>query len=250
MRVAISAFLFPAALLACFALAPAAAAQDYRLSVTPYVWIAGMKGEFAANSSLPTISAEADFEDIIEETQFAFLGKIEASDGFLHLIAELTYVDIGLSTVVDGPVLDAASLGSESFLGSIAAGARVFDGDAYSLDLISGIRYTWTNNDFVFDTVGTAPPITTGSEEAWGDLFAGVRGAVDMTDSWFLSAYGDVGAGQSDYTWQLYGAVNWEINQNTILFGGYRIYEDKYDDDGYLYHVTQKGPILGATISF
>jgi hypothetical protein len=243
------ALLVAAAFLAIPGLAPAAHTQEYRLSITPYVWVAGMNGKFAVNSSLPTVDVEADFDEIIEETQLAFAGKMEASDGVFHLIADLTYADLGVAAVTEGPIVQAASFAAEAFVGNVAGGVRLTDMTGYSLDVLSGIRYTWTKTSIALDTVGGSATAG-GQDKNWGDLFVGARGEVAMTEQWFLSAYGDIGAGESDYTWQLFGAVNYSLNRNTVLFGGYRAYEDKYDNDGYIYRVRQEGPILGATIFF
>jgi hypothetical protein len=229
-------------------LAPAEA-QEYRLSVTPYVWGASLKGKFAVSSSLPTVDVEADFDDLIDNTQFGFAGKIEASDGVFHLLADVTYADLQVAAETEGPLLQAASFAAESFFGNVAGGFRLFDSTGFSLDVLAGVRYTWTETSINLVTTG-GPTIPAGQDQNWGDLFAGVRGEVAMTDTWFLSAYGDIGAGESDYTWQLLGAVNYAVNRNTTLFGGYRAYEDKYDNDGYIYRAHQEGPILGATFFF
>jgi hypothetical protein len=237
------------ALLASVAFAPSAHAQEWRWIVTPFVWVAGVEQKSAVSSSLPTVGIELDFGDIVDAVQFAVIGKFEGSDGRLHFIGELSYADIGSATVLDNPVFTAASVGSELFLGTGAVGYRFIDTGAYWIDGIAGIRYTWTKTDISFN-LANGNVVTGGEDENWGDGLVGVRGSVDFAPRWSLVGYGDIGAGWSDYTWQLYTGVSYELNQNTFLFGGYRAYKDEYDNDGYLYSVLQSGPILGGTFWF
>ena len=240
------------ALLAVVIAAPAAHGDDWRWSVTPYVWFSGMDGKFAITPALPTVEVKQDFGDIFDTTQLALLGKVEAAKGRLHLLADLSYGDIGNAAVINNPNfpnLAAASVDTETFVGNFAAGYRVSEADNYSVDLIGGIRYTFTKLDLNINATSGAV-LTSGEDENWGDVFAGVRGEVAISPHWSLTGYGDLGAGLSDYTWQVYGAANYQLNQNWTFFGGYRAYKDKYDNDGYIYNVTEYGPIFGATYRF
>jgi hypothetical protein len=181
------------------------------------------------------------------------MGKFEASNGRLHFIGELSYADIGNAAVIESPNfpnLTAASLGTETFLGTGAAGYRFVDAGSYWIDGVAGFRYTWTKTDVSFNLAGGGV-LTGGEDENWLNGFVGARGAVKLDSRWSLLGYGDVGAGGSNYTWQAYAGVDYEFNPNTHLFGGYRAYKDEYDnDDGYLYSILQQGPIVGATFWF
>jgi hypothetical protein len=148
------------------------------------------------------------------------------------------------------PNLTAASLGSETFLGTGAAGYRFVDTGGYWIDGVAGFRYTWTKTDLSFNLAGGGV-LNGGEEENWLDGFVGARGAVKLDSRWSLLGYADVGGGGSNYTWQAYAGVDYELNPNTHLFGGYRAYKDEYEnDDGYLYSILQQGPIIGATFWF
>ena len=240
-------------LAAAFAIPPSAEAQEWRWSVTPYVWFTSVEQKAAVNSSLPTVGVEQDFGDIVDQAQLVFMGKFEGSNGRLHFIGELSYADIGNAAVIDSPNfpnLTAASLGAKTFLGTGAVGYRLVDTDGYWLDGIGGIRYTWTETELDFNLVGGG--VLSGSEdESWLNAFVGARGAVKLSPKWSLMGYADAGGGGSNYTWQAYVGVDYLLNPNTHLFGGYRAYKDEYDnDDGYLYSMLQQGPIFGATFWF
>jgi hypothetical protein len=253
LRTGLSVFASAGALLAGFATAPSAEAQEWRWSVTPYVWFAGVEQKAAVNSTLPTVGIDMDFGDIVDEAQFVLMGKFEASNGRLHFIGELSYADIGSAAVIESanfPNLTAASLGAETFLGTAAVGYRLLDTGSYWIDGIAGVRYTGTKTDLSFNLAGGGV-LNGGEDENWLDGFVGARGAVKLDSRWSLLGYADVGGGGSNYTWQAYAGVDYELNPNTHLFGGYRAYKDEYEnDDGYLYSVLQQGPIVGATFWF
>jgi len=244
---------FLGGLVAGAAFAPAASAQEWRWSVTPYVWFAGIEQKAAVNGNLPTVGIDMDFGDIVDEAQFILMGKFEVSNGKLHFIGELSYADIGSAGVIESPNfpnLVAASLGSETFLGTGAVGYRFIDAGSYWIDGVAGIRYTWTKTDLDFN-LANGGVLSGGEDENWLDGFVGARGSVKLDEKWSLLGYGDVGGGGSNYTWQVYAGVDYELNPNTHLFGGYRAYKDEYEtDDGYLYSVLQQGPIVGATFWF
>jgi hypothetical protein len=66
-------------LLTLFAASPVAA----QVTVTPYFWAAGMKGDVAPVPGLPTVQTEADFGDIVDELQLGLAStfEIRAGDG-------------------------------------------------------------------------------------------------------------------------------------------------------------------------
>jgi hypothetical protein len=113
----------------------------------------------------------------------------------------------------------AASLGADTFLGTGAVGYRFVDTGGYWIDGIAGFRYTWTKTDLSFNAAGGGV-LSGGEDENWLDGFVGARGArgaVKLDSKWSLLGYGDVRGGGSDYTWQAYAGVDYELNPNTHL---------------------------------
>jgi len=46
-----------------------------------------------------------------------------------------------------------------------------------------------------------------------------LRGTTELNDKWYLSYYGDVGAGGSDLTWQAALAANYRMNRLIWFLG-------------------------------
>lgn len=237
--------LFAASTFAVACAAPAANAWDF--TATPYLWFAGIDAHVAVSPGLPPVHVEQSFSDVVNDAQLAFAAKVEARQGIVGLIGEINYVDTGASSPLFPP-FTTAQLDTKTVLLAGAAAVRLFDSNYASIDALGGVRATWAENDL---TVGTIiGGVRDGeADEVWGDGYIGARGALSLTDHWSLGAYADVGAGYSDYTWQAYGVINYALG-SIELSGGYRVYADNYDDDGYLYDIVESGVILGATFSY
>ena len=87
------------------------------------------------------------------------------------------------------------------------------------------------------------------------DGFVGLRFGQDMSDRWLWSIRGDVGAGDTDLTWQ--GVLNFGLklgeDRGNILFFGYRhlSYEIEEGNNG----ITERelefsGPMIGFSFGF
>ena len=117
------------------------------------------------------------------------------------------------------------------------------------VDMLVGVRLMWTETDLTLRrddglTLRAKP------DDMWMDPIAGVRGIYQLSPHWSITAYGDVGSGASDLTWQAYGAANYQVNDCVRLLAGWRHLKDDFDDDGFVYDVTMAGPMLGASFSF
>jgi hypothetical protein len=125
----------------------------------------------------------------------------------------------------------------------------VLEGEDFSVDLLGGVRGVWTDTKLTF-TFAAGGTSSGDRDESWIDPIIGVRGLWDLDDRWSVTGYGDAGAGASDYTFQLYGALNVQMTELLRLSGGYRYYDVKYENDGFLYDIVQDGILLGASFDF
>ena len=51
-------------------------------------------------------------------------------------------------------------------------------------------------------------------------------------------------------TWQFLATVNYALNENWLLRGGYRYISFENEDDGSTLNIDQSGPIIGVTYQF
>jgi len=76
-----------------------------------------------------------------------------------------------------------------------------------SVDVIAGARYIDLSLDFDLGLQSQrfGRPIDTHASDGVWDAVVGVRGHADLNRRWYLPYHLDVGAGQSELTWQAAG---------------------------------------------
>ncbi len=67
----------------------AANAGGWSFALTPYVWLASLNGDVGAVPGLPKVSVDADFGDIIENADMAFMLAAEARHGRFGIVTDL-----------------------------------------------------------------------------------------------------------------------------------------------------------------
>ena len=237
--------------LALAMLASPAAAQEWKFSVTPYLWAAGLEGDIGAFPNLPTAEVDLSFGDVLEELDGAIMVKAEAQRGRLGLIMDVGYVKTDSSTddvTIRDPRFTGVTLGNELLTATLAGAWRAVDEPQYSIDFVGGVRFSKVSPDLaliVQDTVvRRANP-----DASWFDPVIGARTSVQLSPRWSLAAYGDVGGFgvSSDLTYQVLATASYAFNDRWALSAGWRHYGVDYEEDGFVYDVTQSGPIMGVT---
>jgi hypothetical protein len=227
----------------------------WNFKISPYLWFAGITGNLAVSNAAPPVHVSKDFSDIFKHLRFATSGSGEAWRGRLGIVSNFAYVDLGSTSDVSGPFLDSARAESQSVLVGTAVAFRVLGDTGSRLELLAGARGTWTENKLALNFTPDRLPLSTSligdKSVAWADGFGGVRAKYEFNDHWSITAYGDGGAGASEYTYQAFATVNYDLNHNWSVSGGYRYYRDKYSNaQGFLYDVAQQGWLLGGTYDF
>ena len=129
------------------------------------------------------------------------------------------------------------------------AGYRILDSDDASLDVVGGIRYWRLKSELEFQS-GVLPGIGLQASRGWTDGIVGMRARRTLSRKWWASAYGDLGAGGSDLTYEIVGNAGLDIRERYAVVFGYRYLNVDYDKNGFLFDTAMKGPLFGFTIKF
>jgi len=127
----------------------------------------------------------------------------------------------------------------------------LIENDKGTLELLGGARYLWIDVTLKAKFEGPLRPRQgriEGSGSNW-DAIVGVHGRIDLTDKWYLPYYLDVGAGDSDLTWQAFAGAGYRF-QKVDGFLGYRYTYWDFDDSGALDDLDLSGPMLGVKFRF
>lgn len=270
-----------ARLLAALALstlaATAASAQDWKYSLTPYVWLPNIDGTLKYH--LPpgaggNPSVESKPGSYLDNLRFAMMIAGDARRGpwsgftdfiYLHFDSETSRVSEidfpGLPGTGVGVALDA---GTDTTLKGIAwtlgAGYALADSPRARFELIGGLRYLrvdastdWRLTATITRPGGGASFPATGRIEATENLFdaiVGLRGRAYLGASpWSVRYYADVGAGSSRLTWQGLLGIEYGFKWGEVVLA-YRSLSYDQGDDKLLQDFRFSGPALGATFRF
>ena len=222
---------------------PDRSSDEWQFTLAPlFLWGMNVDG----SSQLGPVSAplQLDFkDDVFENLGAVFTVHFEAHKKDLALFAEYQYVKLEPSTTVpNGPSVD---IDFTIQAAEIGAGYRVTSWGNTDVEPIIGAR--WAYQDL--ETQVQGGPLLVDSNESWWDVFAGVRFWTHFNEKWTLVSRGDIGAGGSDFVWNLSFIVDYQFKKWGSVFLGYRWLNYDYDNgsgaDRYAYDALQQGPLVG-----
>ena len=209
---------------------------EWNYQLTPYLWAASLDGTTAVAGQ--DIDFTADFSDLVSHLDAGFAANFTAqSDSWGYFIdgsfIKLKTDELGLKGGID-----------------VALDQKIVEaGISYRLsdqfDLIGGGRYQKIDQD-----LNLPLNISLNGGDSWIDGFIGAIWQPVNTDKWTLKLRGDIGAGDSDSTWQAGIGGGYRFNKTWSLLLAYRYLSTDYESDKLKWDVDQSGLGLGLGISW
>ncbi|MCA1443578.1 hypothetical protein I6F07_25865 [Ensifer sp. IC4062] len=223
--------------------------SGWTFSFAPYFWAAGLSGD-VAQFKLPAVDVDASFSDIFDHLEFGAMAIGEARNGPYSIFADVMYTKIsGQAGTPRGILATDVELTSETFAGLLGAGYSVFESDKVRLDVVGGLRVWSVESELSFHG-GILDGRSRSDDATWVDGLAGFRGTYSLTPEIYLTGWGLVGSGGADLDWDVAAAIGYRFNDTISAIAGYRALGVDYSDDGFVFDVTQQGPMLGLTVRF
>lgn len=227
------------------------ATSDWSFAAAPYLWAAGLEGSTGV-FGLPAQDIDLSFGDIWDNLDMAFMAVGEARNGRMTFGLDFTYVRI--STDINTPFgILANSIDAEvtAMMGTFYGGYSVFYQDNATVDIIGGGRVWSVDNDFGLRG-GLLDGRKASDGDTWVDPLIGAKFRTDINDRVYLTGWAMVGGFglSSDNMWDVMGAVGYKFNDLFSVVVGYRGFGVDYSEDGFVYDVTQKGPVIGGVFKF
>lgn len=223
--------------------------DKWQFQFSPYFWMAGLHG--TAGTTDRTTELDESFSDIWHSLKFAFMGVFEARKDKLVVLTDLEYVSLEDDQAIPSPLFSAVNAKVKTFIFDPEVGYRVFDDPekgAY-VDVVGGVRVFHVSTDLTFSP-GILPGTEVEASRTWVDGVFGLRGKADLSKKVFFTGKFDLGGGGSKFTYQLFGALGYNITPKIALMGGYRVLDVDYNKNGFIYDTNQRGPILGVGFRF
>jgi len=225
--------------------------SDWKFSVSPYFWAAGISGTTSSLSGLPPVEFDESFSDIWDDLQFAGMIAGTARKGRFGFAGDLQYVETEAKSNSLDPLFSGEKFVSKTFLVSLLGDYIAFEKGRSIVALSAGARL-WS----VDTELELSPGILRGrkltSGDTWVDPVVGVRGTLDVGANVFLSGWGYVGGFGvgSDMMADLFGGVGYRFSELISATVGYRWMKVDRESSSFLYDVEQEGVLAGLTFSF
>lgn len=226
---------------------PPSATEAWQVEVVPYLWGSGIEGPVGIGNR--TADIDASFANILNHLHFAAMGLAEARRDKLVVLTDTIYSDLRGQRATPGPLFSRVDPQQRMFILTPEGGYRILDSGDASLDVVGGIRYWRLKSELQFQS-GVLPGIGLEASRNWVDGIVGARARKTLPRKWWASAYGDLGAGGSDFTYQIVGNAGLDIRERYALVLGYRYLKVDYDKNEFLFDTAMKGPLFGFTIKF
>lgn len=233
------------------------AADGWEYSGTLYLWAAGIDATTAGGADI-----DVDFDTLLDNLNMAFMGAAEARRGPWSVVADAVYLNVSADkgATVEVPVAPGSSVDVEVDAGvktrgwvlSLLGAYTVAENERASVDLLAGVRYLELKAALDVQLSKGGQVLSAKSRSALGtawDGVVGVKGRVRLDDRWYVPYYADIGAGESELTWQLFAGVGYSFDWGEASLV-YRHMHWDLDSDAPLDDISFSGPAAAVTWRF
>jgi hypothetical protein len=226
--------------------------DDWSLSISPYIWGAGLEGSVASFPGAPEADVDVSFNDILKHLDMAGMAIVQLRYQRVAAYMDLVYTSVSADQDTPlGILFDDVELESEIFIGTFGGAYRAIETDHASVDLLAGLR-VWSVDTVLTLEGGALPDQEFEHGENWVDPIIGFHGRYQFDNGIFLTnlfQIGGFGVG-SDLTWDTFGGIGYQFNDSVSAIAGYRHLEVDYEHNGFVFDVEMSGPVIGMTIHF
>ena len=220
--------------------------QGFHISISPYIWFAGMHGLVGALGH--EASVHASFGDIFNYLNIGAMFSMEPRYNRIVMPFDFIYMKLSDNRGLPEELgFTSVKVKIRQFVVGQKIGYRVIDSEKFKIDGLVGFRYFHLGN-----TLTLQPQIENGFYRSanWVDVVAGAKIQAMLTPKVVVTIAGDAGGGGSNTDYQIAGFLGYKFKK-FILQGGYRYLSVNYRPSGaasFIYDVDSSGLMFGATI--
>lgn len=235
-------FLF-ASLATIFAATTAVHADEWRGTITPYVWLPSFSSSFTVGDNPPSYGDVS----IWDKLEGAFMISGDYRNDEYAILGDYIYLNLGDQLFTDLPPL-ATDTGLKGYTFMMSAAKTLSRNEDSHVEAYLGFRHWNAEATAANEALGTFRVNT-----SWTDPIIGLQGHYDVNDRVSLKGSADVGGFGigSELQMDAKGQVNWAFNDTAELGLGYRYLSVDFDDRGkLLLDMTIQGPYMALDFNF
>ena len=226
--------------------------DEWRFSVTPYLWLPGVHGNIGALNR--DVSVHASAIDLLSHFRFGLMATADARWKRLVLPLDVFWVRLRDDEALPFPNLAATTADAKAgvFILTPKLGYRLADQEKIKFDVVTGFRYWHLSQNLKFSP--SILNLDISPSENWVDPLVGVRIQTPLSRKFEVNLAGDVGGwgvgAELDY--QVAGFLGYKVKENVTLQAGYRYLDVSYHNGGargFLFDAALSGVAFGVTIN-
>ncbi|BAF73318.1 outer membrane protein [Sulfurovum sp. NBC37-1] len=238
-------------------LAQADESNELQQSLSIYGWLPSLDGNL--KYTIPGSGSEPDREGesgIADALDMVLMGNYELRKDKFSFLADMVYLKMSASqeTTISTPNFPAipdvnvrAEQELTAWLLGFYGGYNVLDNGTFKMDAIGGLRYFSLGLDASFSLNGRSIGVSPSIENY--DGVVGIRGTYTIDENWYLPYHFDIGAGDSDLTWQASASVGYMFNWGDVLLT-YRYMHYSFGEENFVNDFDLYGPKIGLVFHF
>jgi hypothetical protein len=239
-----------------------AQADGWEYSISPYLWLPtiSLDSSNVRNEGGPIDGSSLDVgpTDYLQALNFGLMLSGDMRKNDWVLMGDLIYLDLGIDDKdIDfarpgtGPIAGRYNAGLSGSVITFAGGRAFVKNNKYDMEGLVGWRRVGMSLEVSGD-LDSGDSFDVRSDLNFNDAFIGVNGRYGFAnDNWSLRYYGDIGAGDSDLTWQAMLEISYGFDWGDF-FVNYRHLHYDFGDAGRFndLETTFSGPSVGAAFRF
>jgi len=230
--------------------------DGWQFGANIYMWMPTIGGKSDSGDTI-----EINFDDILKDLEFTYMGGVEARNGRWHLTTDVIYLKLeqdnnGKVTVPVGPgeadLKVDATVKLQSWVVSPAVGYSFIETEKVRMEVLAGARYLWLKPELDLDVTGplkSRDKKISDSGDVW-DGIVGIRGNVNLDKNWYVPYYVDIGTGDSNLTWQWMAGFGCKVSRVVDVVAAWRYMYWRFDDNKVLKKLYINGPGVGVKFRF
>jgi hypothetical protein len=225
-----------------------AGSDDVHVSFTPYLWMAGIKGDVGIPRNQDEVEVDRSFGDILGDLKFAFMGTVDADYHRFVAHVDTIYLNLGADVErVDSLIFTEGEFDAKLLIVTGALGYRVVDRGPMFVDVYAGGRLVSLDVDLALQgPLQTREASTSPSNVS---PLIGGKARFPLNDRWALALQGDIGF-DSDVKWQLAATVQYQLGEHWRAGVGYRHLALHHDKENSELDIAFSGPLVAFTYIF
>ena len=228
---------------------------QHNLSI--YGWLPSMDGTL--KHTIPGEGTEPDSEvntGLADTLDAVFMGSYEVKKDKWSFLADMIYLKMSASqdatiTTPRFPNIPDIHVGAEqeltAWLLGFYGGYNFVNTDTFTMNAMGGLRYFSLGLDLSFSLNNRSKTFSPSIENYDGVI--GIKGAYTINENWYIPYNFDIGAGDSDLTWQAGVSVGYMFNWGDIVLT-YRYIHYDFGGDKFVNDFDLYGPKLGLAFHF